>query len=128
MTLFVSGNDIKVDRDVVDILKATSSARTPRYRRRWSLGQEEVRSLAMGPEQPLDRPQKKCLCGDQLTIADRFCAPITTAGKLTHCDFSDYSDITRGLDTFKARPNCPKIYETFTGFCASTNSQPWPAL
>ena len=73
-------------------------------------------------------PNRKYLCGDQLTIADYFGAAITTAGELIHCDFSAYPNISRWLDTFKAGPNYPKIYETFTGFCASTKGQPWQAI
>ena len=70
----------------------------------------------------------KYLCGNQLTVADYFGAAITTAGELVHCDFSAYPNIKRWLDTFKAGPNYAKVYETFTGFCASTKGQPWQAI
>ena len=73
-------------------------------------------------------PSHKYLCGNQLTIADYFGAGITTAGELIHCDFSAYPNIKRWLDTFKAGPNYDKVYETFTGFCASTKGQPWQAI
>jgi hypothetical protein len=39
-----------------------------------------------------------------------------------------YPNIKRWLDTFKAGPNYAKVYETFTGFCASTKGQPWQAI
>ena len=73
-------------------------------------------------------PNNKYLCGNQLTIADYFGAAITTAGELIHCDFSAYPNIKRWLDNFKAGPNYAKVYETFTGFCASTKGQPWQAI
>ena len=53
---------------------------------------------------------------------------ITTAGELVHCDFSKYPNIKRWLDNFKTGPNYAKVYETFTGFCASTKGQPWQAI
>jgi glutathione S-transferase len=73
-------------------------------------------------------PNNKYLCGNQLTVADYFGAAITTAGELVHCDFSAYPNIKRWLDTFKAGPNYAKVYETFTGFCASTKGQAWQAI
>jgi glutathione S-transferase len=73
-------------------------------------------------------PSDKYLCGNQLTIADYFGAAITTAGELIHCDLSTYPNIKRWLDTFKAGPNYATVYETFTGFCASTKGQAWQAI
>jgi glutathione S-transferase len=68
-------------------------------------------------------PNRAYLCGEEITIADYFGAAIVTAGELVHCDFSVYPNIKRWLDTMKARPSYPKIYEVFNGFVASTKGQ-----
>ena len=73
-------------------------------------------------------PSNKYLCGNQLTVADYFGAAITTAGELVHCDLTKYPNVKRWLDTFKSGPNYAKVYETFTGFCASTKGQAWQAI
>ena len=66
--------------------------------------------------------------GNEITVADYFGAAIVTAGELVHCDFSAYPNIKRWLDTMKARPSYPKIYEVFNGFVASTKGQGLQAI
>ena len=46
-------------------------------------------------------PNKKYLCGDQITIADYFGVGLFTLGELIRCDFSAYPNIKRWLDTLK---------------------------
>src|SRR5215470_19685173 len=60
-------------------------------------------------------PQKKYLCGDQITIADYFASGIVTCGELIGCDFSPYPNIRRWLDTMKRLPGWEKTNVEFYG-------------
>ena len=56
-------------------------------------------------------PNKKFLCGDQVTIADYFGAAMLTAGETVRCDFSPYPNIQRWIANMKALPGWKKVNE-----------------
>lgn len=53
-------------------------------------------------DQHIIGPKNKYLCGDQITLADYFGAPMLTLGEAINCDFSPYPNIQRWLKTMKA--------------------------
>ena len=53
------------------------------------------------------------VCGDSVTIADYMGVGYLTLGEVVHLDYSPWRNVTRWLDTMKARPSYTK---TNTGF------------
>ena len=56
------------------------------------------------------------LCGNEITIADYFGAGLVSSGELIGCDFADYPNIQRWLDTVKALKSWDRVNEVFSGF------------
>ena len=73
-------------------------------------------------------PNKKYLCGDQITIADYFAAGIVSLGEVIRVDFSAYPNVKRWLDTMKKLPSWPKVNEAFDGLVASVRTQPFVTI
>jgi glutathione S-transferase len=73
-------------------------------------------------------PNKKYLCGDQITIADYFGVCLVTLGEIIRVDFSAYPNVKRWLDTMKKLPTWPKVNEVFYGLAESVKNQPFIAL
>ena len=73
-------------------------------------------------------PNKKYLCGDQITIADYFAAGIVSLGDVIRVDFSAYPNVKRWLDTMKKLPSWPKVNEAFDGLVASVRTQPFVTI
>lgn len=71
---------------------------------------------------------KKFLCGDRLTIADYFGAPILSLLDLVKCDYERYPNVCRWLSSMKALPSWPKVNQAFDGWTASVKDQPFVAL
>lgn len=59
---------------------------------------------------------KPYLCGNRITIADYFGAGIVTLGELVGCDFSDYPNVRRWLDTMRTLPNWTRVNDVFDGY------------
>ena len=70
-------------------------------------------------------PSRAYLCGDEITIADYFAAPVITIGEYVGCDFSAYPNVTRWLDTMKKLPSWPQVNEVFNGFVGSLKDKPF---
>jgi glutathione S-transferase len=70
-------------------------------------------------------PDKKYLCGDQITIADYFGISLLTLGEVIGCDFSKYLNVQRWLDAMKKLPSWPKINEALYGFAEAVKGQPF---
>jgi glutathione S-transferase len=70
----------------------------------------------------------KYLCGNDITIADYFGAAIIQVGEVIRCDFKQYPNIARWLDTMKSRPSWGKVYEVIKGFAESVKSQAFVAI
>lgn len=60
-------------------------------------------------------PKNKWLCGDSITLADYFGAPIITIGEVIGSDFARYPNVARWLKAVKALPGWPKVNEAFEG-------------
>lgn len=56
---------------------------------------------------------KKYLCGDDITLADYLGACFLTLGEVAHLQYDAWPNITRWLNTMKARPNWAKVNEGF---------------
>ena len=61
-------------------------------------------------------PRNVYLCGNEITLADYFGAPMLVLGDVVGCDYADYPNIRRWLGTMKARPNWPKVHEAFNKY------------
>lgn len=60
-------------------------------------------------------PDKRYLCGDQVTIADYFGVCLLTLGEVVRCDFSNYPNVQRWLTNMKALKSWPKVNEALYG-------------
>jgi glutathione S-transferase len=60
-------------------------------------------------------PKKTWLCGDSVTLADYFGAPIITIGEVIGSDFAQYPNVARWLKAVKELPSWPKVNEAFEG-------------
>jgi glutathione S-transferase len=72
-------------------------------------------------------PNKKYLCGNEITIADYFGACLVSIGEIIKCDFSAYPNIKRWLDNMKKLPTWPKVNEAFDGLVAAVKDQQFEA-
>jgi glutathione S-transferase len=73
-------------------------------------------------------PDKKYLCGDQITIADYFGISLLTLGEVIGCDFSKYQNVQRWLSNMKKLPSWPRINEALYGFAEAVKGQPFVRL
>jgi glutathione S-transferase len=73
-------------------------------------------------------PDKKYLCGDQITIADYFGISLLTLGEVIGCDFSKYQNVQRWLGNMKKLPSWPRINEALYGFAEAVKGQPFVRL
>ena len=73
-------------------------------------------------------PNRNWLCGDSITLADYFGAPIITIGEVIGCDFSKYPNVDRWLKGVKALPSWPKVNEAFEGLKGAFAGQPFEAV
>jgi glutathione S-transferase len=58
-------------------------------------------------------PNRRYLCGDDITIADYLGAALVSVGEIIRYDFSKYPNVQRWLDNVKKRPNWAKVNESF---------------
>ena len=70
-------------------------------------------------------PDKKYLCGDQITIADYFGVCLLTLGEVIGCDFSAYPNVKRWLDNMKRLSSWPKVNEALYGYAEAVKGQPF---
>src|ERR1700674_3964423 len=73
-------------------------------------------------------PNRKYLCGDQLTIADYSGAGLVTLGEVIKVDFSAYPNVKRWLDHMKKLPSWPKVNEAFDGLVAAMKDKQFVTL
>jgi glutathione S-transferase len=73
-------------------------------------------------------PDKKYLCGNEITIADYFGAGIVTLGEVIRVDFSAYPNVKRWLDNMKKLPSWDKVNEAFYGLVEAVKAQPFQAI
>jgi glutathione S-transferase len=73
-------------------------------------------------------PDKKYLCGDQITIADYFGVCLLTLGEVIGCKFSAYPNVQRWLETMKRLPNWDKVNEALYGFAEAVKDRPFDRI
>jgi glutathione S-transferase len=73
-------------------------------------------------------PSMRFLCGDQITIADYFGAPMLTLGETVGCNFSKYANISRWLGNMKALPSWAKVNEPFYGMVGAMKGMAFEAI
>ena len=57
--------------------------------------------------------KNKFLCGDEITIADYMGAIYVVSGECIQCDFADYPNVARWLNSMKALKSWPSVNEAF---------------
>lgn len=73
-------------------------------------------------------PKNQYLCGDEITIADHFGAPIVTIGELIGCDFSAYPNVTRWLGNMRKLKTWDATNAMFNGFVAANKGKDFARL
>lgn len=91
-------------------------------------GKEKTKSWLTILDRHLIGPSRPYLCGQDITVADYFGAPMLTAGELIRCDFSPYPNITRWLGHVKARPGWDRVNRAFNELAGSLKDQPFEVL
>jgi glutathione S-transferase len=65
----------------------------------------------------------KYVCGNEMTIADYFGAPLMQAGELVGAVASGYPNITKWMNLMRALPNWKQVSEVHEGFAGSLKGQ-----
>ena len=73
-------------------------------------------------------PKNAYLCGNEITIADYFGAPMLTLGEIVRCNFSGYPNITRWLGNMKARASWKKVNQAFYDLAGSLKDKQFEAV
>ena len=68
------------------------------------------------------------LCGNNITIADYFCASFVALGEITGSDFSQYPHIKNWLARMKALKSWKQVNEAIDGYSASLKGTPMVAV
>jgi len=67
---------------------------------------------------------KPFLCGNEITLADYFAAPVLTAADLIAFDFSPYPNVARWLERIKARDGWKISNAAFYGLVDQVRAAP----
>lgn len=81
-------------------------------------GQERARNWMRVLDQKLLGPDKKYLCGNELTIADYYGAAFVHLGEVVGSDLSAYPNVRRWLDRMKQRSSWSKVYKAINDFAS----------
>ncbi len=73
-------------------------------------------------------PNNAYLCGNEISLADFFGAPMITLGEAIHCDFANYPNVVRWLGNMKELKNWDKVNETFYGMVGSMKDMSFEAV
>jgi len=79
-------------------------------------------------DQHLIGTKKRFLCGDEITIADYFGAPMMTLGETIGCNFTPYPNVSRWLDNMRALSSWAKVNEVFYGMVSAMKGKPFEAV
>jgi glutathione S-transferase len=91
-------------------------------------GKEKSKTWLKILDEHIIGPSQKFLCGDEITIADHFGAPIVTLGEAIRCNFSLYPNLTRWLGNMKALRSWSKVNEAFYGLVGSIREVSFEAV
>lgn len=73
-------------------------------------------------------PDNAFVCGQDITIADYFCASFVALAELVGSDFAAYPNVKRWLARMKTLKHWPAVNETINGYGASLKGQALQAL
>lgn len=91
-------------------------------------GKEKAKGWLKILDENLIGPRNAYLCGDEITIADYFGAPILTLGEFIRCDYSAYPNLSRWLGNMKALPSWPKVNQGFYDWVGSAKDVAFVAV
>jgi glutathione S-transferase len=73
-------------------------------------------------------PDRRYLCGDEITIADHFGVGLTTAGELIGCDFGRYPNVARWIANMKKLRTWDRVNEAFYGLVEANKGHQFEAI
>lgn len=76
-------------------------------------GKEHARDWLRILDENLIGPDKPYLCGEAITLADHFGAPLITIGDIIGCSFAAYPNVERWLKNVKALPTWDEVNRDF---------------
>ena len=91
-------------------------------------GKDKAKSWLKILDENLIGPKNAYLCGNEITLADYFGAPMLTAGELIRCDFTPYKNLSRWLANMKARASWTKTNQAFYDLAGSLKETPFEVL
>ena len=91
-------------------------------------GKEKTENWLKILDEKLIGPNKKYLCGDQITLADYLGIEMVLIGELIRCDFARYPNIDRWINNMKSIQCWDKVHEVFDGFKASLKDKEFVAV
>jgi glutathione S-transferase len=91
-------------------------------------GKAKARGWLKILDENLIGPRNAYLCGNEITVADYFGAPLLTLGEVIRCDYSTYPNVCRWLGKIKALPSWPKVNEGFYGWAGSVKDLQFDAI
>jgi glutathione S-transferase len=91
-------------------------------------GKDKAKGWLKVLDESLIGPKNAYLCGNEITLADYFGAPILTAGELIRCDFTPYKNISRWLANMKSRPSWGKTNKAFYDLAGSLKETAFEVL
>lgn len=91
-------------------------------------GRQKTQAWLKILDQSFIGPDKKYLCGDQITLADYMGVEMTALGGLIGCSYSAYPNIDRWLKNMMGLKSWAQVHEVIDGFGASLKGQSFVAL
>jgi len=91
-------------------------------------GKQKTESWLTILDEKLIGPNKKYVCGDQITLADYLGIEMVLVGELIRCDFAQYPNVDRWINNMKSIKSWGKVHEVFDGFKASLKDKEFVAV
>ncbi|HSH88498.1 MAG TPA: glutathione S-transferase family protein [Ramlibacter sp.] len=91
-------------------------------------GKQRAQTWLKVLDEKLIGPDKKFLCGDQVTIADYFGSSFAALGDVIRSDYSAYPNVKRWLGNMKQLKNWKKVNEAIDGYAASMKDKSFETL
>jgi glutathione S-transferase len=79
-------------------------------------------------DEKLIGPDRKFLCGEQITLADYMGAEMVALGGVVGCNYAPYPNIQRWLGNMKALKHWSRVHEAIDGFAASLKDKSFVAV
>jgi len=73
-------------------------------------------------------PDRKFLCGEDVTLADYVGAELVTLGELVHCKYEDYPNVRRWIGNMKALEHWNEVHAVFNEFAASLRDKAFVSI